>query len=388
MTLENLAIVGAGIAGLTTALCFAQRGAASRIYEKTTQLEEVGAGLQLSPNVTRILDQLGLLEPLRAVWFEPEEVVLRSGQSLKKLAGVPVRHHAESRWGAPYAVLHRATLQRVLVKAVTHNPLCQLVLDQRVESPDAQVLRQGLTGSRPDLLVAADGVWSKLRNFVAGAPDITFSGNIAWRVTIPETDAPDFLDRRGVTAYLGPHAHVVAYPLTEAKAFNIVAIAAGVDPGEGWAARSDETQLALLDRAFSGWHKGLRQMLLTAPSPTFWPLFQAGVGRWHNDEKDLVLIGDAAHAMMPFSAQGAAMAIEDAFELAAQVCATGPTKGILAFETLRQQRLAKVRNRGALNRFAYHANGPFRLGRDLVLALRSGDSLARDLDWLYGYRAS
>ncbi|MGG7519238.1 FAD-dependent monooxygenase [Allorhizobium undicola] len=384
--MKSIAIVGAGIAGLTTSLCLARRGMASRIFEKATQLEEVGAGLQLSPNVTSILDELGILETLKQRWFEPEHVLLRAGDSLRQLASVPVRRFAAKEWGAPYAVLHRATLQQALLKAVINNPLCTLVLDQRIESPDAQILRDSLTGSRPDLLVAADGVWSKLRNFVAGAPDISFSGNVAWRMTLPWQDAPGFLDSQSVTAYTGAHAHLVVYPLAEARLFNIVAISAGMDPGESWAARSDATQRVMLERAFKGWHSGILSMLLDRPSPTFWPLFQAGIGRWHTDDSNLALIGDAAHAMMPFSAQGAAMAIEDGMELAEQLHLHGKQAGLPRFAASRQARIAQVRNRGTLNRMVYHAKGPLRLGRDMVLALRSPDSLAKDLNWLYGYR--
>lgn len=139
-------------------------------------------------------------------------VALASGISLKRLCNVPVGAHAKSRWQAPYGVLHRATLQQALLEAVTQNPLCSLTLDQRVESPDAQILRDPQTGERPDLLIAADGVWSRLRNFVAGGPDVSFSGSIAWRVTLPQAEAPAFLDRQSVTAFLGPNAHMVTYP--------------------------------------------------------------------------------------------------------------------------------------------------------------------------------
>lgn len=385
MSTKTVAIVGGGIAGLAAALCFARKGISTRIFEKSAVLEEVGAGLQLPPNVTCILDDLGLLPALKERWHEPDVVALASGLNLKQLGSVPVRDNAQKRWGAPYAVLHRASLQQVLANAVLQNPLCSLTLDHKVESPDAQVLRDPCSGKRPDLLIAADGVWSRLRNFVAGGPDVTFSGNIAWRMTIAQNEAPAFLSRETVTAYLAPKAHLVTYPLRETASINIVAIGSGVDTSEGWASRSGAPQKALLDRSFRGWNSAIRDMLLNAQDPTFWPLFEAGVGRWHND-KDLVLIGDAAHAMMPFSAQGAAMAIEDAFELANLAAAMPVAQALKQFEQQRGKRIAMVRKRGALNKFAYHAAGPFRIGRDVLLSLRPPASFARDLDWLYGYR--
>ncbi|MBB4954060.1 salicylate hydroxylase [Agrobacterium vitis] len=386
MSTKTVAIVGGGIAGLAAALCFARKGIPTRIFEKSPVLEEVGAGLQLTPNVTCILRDLGLLPALQPRWFEPDVVALASGINLKRLGTVPVRDHAQRRWHAPYGVLHRASLQKVLADAVLQNPLCSLTLDQKVESPDAQVLRDPCSGQRPDLLIAADGVWSRLRNFVAGGPDITFSGNIAWRTTIPQDDAPAFIDRKTVTAFLGPKAHLVTYPLPETSSINVVAIASGEDVAEGWASPFGAAQKALLDHSFNGWNSTIREMLFSARQPTFWPLFEAGVGRWHND-KDLVLIGDAAHAMMPFAAQGAAMAIEDAFELANLVAKQPIAQALTQFEHQRSPRINKVRKRGALNKFAYHAAGPVRIGRDVLLSLRPPASFARDLDWLYGYRA-
>ncbi|MCM2292224.1 FAD-dependent oxidoreductase [Allorhizobium sp. BGMRC 0089] len=388
MQTSRVAIVGGGIAGLCTALSCAHHGISSTVYEKSPQLEEVGAGLQLSPNATAILKELGVLDSISRNWLEPQTVALASGTTLKTLASIPVESHARSRWGAPYAVLHRATLQQALLNAVLTNPLIRLVLGQRVESPDAQILRDEPSGERPPLLIAADGVWSRLRNYVSGGPDVVFTGNIAWRFTMPCSAAPDFIDCSRVTAYLGSSAHMVVYPLKEMDSINIVAIAAGVDPGEGWAARSDESQQSLFAKAFSSWNPEIRALLdARTATATFWPLFEAGVGRWHN-ERDLLLIGDAAHAMMPFSAQGAAMAIEDAYELGNLVARLPVPEVLVRFEAIRQERIRKVRHRGVLNKFAYHAQGPVRLGRDMVLSLRSGDSFARDLDWLYGYRAS
>ncbi|NKN36445.1 NAD(P)-binding protein [Agrobacterium sp. a22-2] len=385
MSIKTAVIVGAGMAGLTAALSLARHGISSHIFEQAPQLGEVGAGLQMSPNASRILRQLGVLEELEQHWFEPDHIRLVSGVSLKSLASIPAGTFARERWGAPYGVVHRATLQQALLTAVLRNPLCRLDLGHRIETAAADQMLADMPGS-PDLLVGADGAWSRLRARIPGSPSVAFSGNIAWRFTIPGDQAPAFLDRHSVTAFLGPRTHLVCYPLKEIGGFNIVAIAAGISPGETFLAEGTTAQRAGLAGQFSGWNREIRDLLDLAERPNLWPLYQARPGRWQNG-RDTVLIGDAAHAMMPFAAQGAAMAIEDAFELSGFVATQPLPQALAAYESVRQARAARVRNRGAFNKFAYHARGPIRLGRDLVLSLRSPQSLAKDLDWLYGYRA-
>jgi salicylate hydroxylase len=385
MSVKSAAIIGAGVAGLVAALSLARRGIFSDVFEQAPQLTEVGAGLQISPNAAKILGELGVLPALRSAWREPDEIGLASGLSLRPLAAVPSGAFAIDRWGAPYGVLHRATLQRVLLDAVAANAMCRLHLGCRIEAATPQSIA-AITKTAPDLIVGADGVWSKVRNQVPDSPRPHFSGNIAWRFTLANDSAPAFLDRFQVTAFLGPKTHLVCYPLKEIDGFNIVAIGTGTSAGETWATDASQQQRRVLLEQFSGWHSGIRTMLAEASNPNFWPLYEAGPGRWHNG-RDTVLIGDAAHAMMPFAAQGAAMAIEDAFELAGLVTALPLPAALVAFEAMRAPRVAKVRNRGAFNKFAYHARGPFRLGRNLVLKLRPPQALAADLDWLYGYQA-
>ncbi len=385
MPVKHVAIVGAGIAGLTAALSFARHGIESDIYEKAEALTEVGAGLQISPNASRILQELGLLDALASLWLEPEAVRLVSGRSLREIAAVPSGSFARARWGAPYGTLHRATLQGVLLRAVQGNPLCHLHFGTGFDASAPDTLWLG-SGRNPDLIVGADGVWSKVRGAVTGSGKPQFSGNIAWRFVVDEADAPAILDRSSVTAYLGAAAHLVCYPLKEASAFNFVAICAGGGVGHDWSHQASAAQRTLLSRHFSGWHPDLVNLLHRQVDPTVWPLYEVGAGRWHNN-RDTVLIGDAAHAMMPFAAQGAAMAIEDAFELAGAAARRPVGEALIAFEARRAPRIAHLRQRAAFNRFAYHARGPIRLGRDLVLSLRPPQSLAADLDWIYGYRA-
>ncbi len=386
MPIKAAAIIGAGIAGLTAALALARHGIASDIFEQAEVLTEVGAGLQISPNASRILDTLGVLGALRPIWLEPGEIRLVSGSSLGQITSVPCGNFAMQRWGAPYGAAHRATLQKALLDAVTANALCKLHLGQHIDIKAKQAL-EDLAGRKFDLVIGADGVWSKAHALVPGAPAPLFSGNIAWRFSIAETAAPAMLDKANVTAFLGPSSHLVCYPIRENAAFNIVAIVSGNSASRDWGAAGSQAQRRQMLRAFSGWNGAIVQMLEAQEKASFWPLYEMKAGRWHNGE-DTVLIGDAAHAMMPFAAQGAAMAIEDAFELAGMLATRPPTEALDLYEKHRAPRIARLRQRAAFNQFAYHARGPIRMARDLVLSLRPPQSLAADMDWIYGYRAA
>ncbi|MBB2685759.1 UNVERIFIED_ORG: salicylate hydroxylase [Rhizobium etli] len=379
MPVEHAAIIGAGISGLTAALSLSRRGISSEIFEQADELTEVGAGLQLSPNASRILADLDILDGLSKIWLEPESIRLISGSSLRQLAAVPAGKFARQRWGAPYGVLHRTTLQKALLAAVEANPLCRLHLGMRMDAGPVPSQRPA------DVVIGADGVWSKLRQSIAGSPSPRFSGNIAYRFTIAEDEAPGFLDRTSVSAFLGGSAHLVSYPLKETGSFNMVAITAGNIASQTWQSEPTTEQRAQLRSRLAGWNAAIVSLLERQRKLTFWPLFETTSGAWQDGRA--VLIGDAAHAMMPFAAQGAAMAIEDAYELAAFLSDRPVTEALAHFERHRAPRIAKLRQRGAFNRFAYHARGPIRIGRDLVLGLKPPQSLAADLDWIYGYRA-
>lgn len=381
MPVEHAAIIGAGVAGLTAALALAKHAISSEIFEQAPALTEVGAGLQLSPNATGILEKLGVMESLTNVWLEPQSIRLISGTSLRELAAVPSGQFARTRWNAPYGVLHRATLQATLLDAVQKNPHCTLHLGAGIENGE-------LPGAirKADVLIGADGVWSKARGLIAGSPSSRFSGNVAYRFTIAAANAPAFLDRNSVSAFLGPSAHLICYPLRETESFNMVAIAAGHAAMHAWLEQPTDAQRQRLMSRFSRWNSALVSLFAGADDMTFWPLYEATAGKWQNG-RDTVLIGDAAHAMMPFAAQGAAMAIEDAYEIAAFLATRPAAEALPLFEAHRMPRINRLRQRGAFNRFAYHARGPIRVGRDIVLSLKPPQSLAADLDWIYGYRA-
>ncbi len=381
---EPIAIVGAGIAGLTAGLCLALRGMSVDIIEQAGQLSAIGAGLQLSPNANLILARLGLLPALEAMWTEPDSICLMDGRTLKPLAQVPSGVFARKRWGAPYGVLHRASLQRILIAAVEQQPLCRLHLGMRLESALPAAIA-AVTGRAPGLIIGADGVWSSVRTQIPGSRAARFSGNIAFRFTTGSRQAPAVFDASKVMAFLGPKAHLVVYPLRETQTFNVVAIVQGKSATASWDEVLSAGAARDLNSAFSRWHAELQPLFKGHEAPTCWPLYEVSEGAWQ-DGPHTILIGDAAHAMMPFAAQGAAMAIEDAWELAACLDKGQPrAEALERFVAQRKIRIKKVRARGSFNRFAYHASGPVRVARDFVLSQKRPEDLAADFDWLYGY---
>ncbi|QDB99383.1 FAD-dependent monooxygenase [Mesorhizobium sp. 8] len=392
-------IAGGGIAGLTAALAFARQGFPVRVFEQARQLEPFGAGLQLSPNATHILDRLGVLVLLRPKAVQPDAVLLRDAATLKVLARIPLGEMAERRWKAPYLSVHRGDLHVALAEKAAQNPAIEIVTGARATGEVAS--RNGIlaaTFAHEDcheaedagLLVGADGVWSDLRTTLFPERHRRFSGSLAWRATVA-ADSPAgqafcaVTSPDCVTTFLDPKFHLVAYPVRGGTTFNLVAFTRGPAAADG---RSSVAEIAVLTHAMHRAPPVLADVVKQAGAWTTWPLNIVDPnGPWTRAD-GIVLIGDAAHAMTPFAAQGAAMAIEDAATLAQSV-AMRPNDlagGLTAWEHERKARVAKVARRGALNKLAWNAGGPLALGRNLLLRLRSGDSLVADLDWLYGWR--
>ncbi|MDX8501588.1 FAD-dependent monooxygenase [Mesorhizobium sp. VK4C] len=397
---RQVVIAGAGIAGLTSALAFAGRGYAATVLEQAGQLEAAGAGIQLSPNATRILRQLGALDRLRLSAIRPEAVVLKDAATLRELARVPLGQAGEERWRAPYLVAHRADLQAAVAARVAERPEIQLVTGARVT--DIAVAPQNIvvTAHRDSgsmeaaggLLVGADGVWSSVRSQLAGREPAFrkshFSGELAWRATVAATSAAGQAfaaigTSDCVTTFLHPGFHMVAYPVSKGSAFNLAAFTKGERIAEGWSGHADP---AILAGAMRGTSAALARLAALAGPWTAFPIHTVEQKHWTMPE-GIALIGDAAHAMTPFAAQGAAMAIEDASMLADLVAdfPADPRQSLAMWENLRRPRIEKVLRRGALNRLAWHAWGPVAIARNLVLATRPAEKLAADLDWLYGW---
>ena len=383
----SIVIVGGGIAGLTAGLALARSGLPSVLIEQAEAFSEIGAGLQLSPNATRVLQRLGIDAALRASWHEPPRLDLLSGRDLRPLAHLALGEAAIRRWHSPYAVIHRADLVQSLSDALQDTGLCRVVPATRFSHSDRGLEGLAAIAGQPvDLTIGADGVWSQVRKTISRATDARFTGRVAWRLSVEQVALTRLgIDPARLTAFFGPQSHLVAYPLPRRAGVNMVAIADGRDRSREWsnAADGNEERDILLAK-FARWSPALRSLLADASEPTSWPIYEHGQDVF-GDGRRVALMGDAAHAMAPYAAQGAAMAIEDAFTLAESIVSSrGNLPDALSrYAAKRAPRIAQVRRRAALNRFAYHAKGPVRLARDLVLSLRSPESLAADFDWLY-----
>lgn len=392
---RRILIAGAGVAGLSAALELAARGWTVSIFEKAHVLSEAGAGLQLAPNAMRHLERLGVAPFIGTKGITPEALYMMDGKSALPLLAMPLGDRAQQRWHHPYIVCHRADLQTALLQACKENPAVEIHLGAEITAhrlDDETVIATVGRGAGEEIvqgayLVACDGVWSAARA-AAGFRKAQFSGHIAWRTTLATEALPASFteaapEREAVSAWLGPKAHFIAYPVKGGAFFNFVAITAGENPGEGWSKRGDRSALAA---TYSGWGKPVHDMLAAAPDWTYWPLFEMPDVQFLAPGRT-ILLGDASHAVTPFAAQGAAMAIEDAAALAEALDMPDRTTALVRFEDVRKERIAAVAKRGRLNRFAYHATGPFALGRNLLFALRKPDDFLKDLDWLYGYDA-
>lgn len=392
---RHVAIAGAGIAGLTAALCFAGRGFRVSILERAEKLEEVGAGLQLSPNATVILKRLGLLEEVEAVAVKPVSIELRRADSLRTLAAVPLGEAALRRWRAPYLTVHRADLHGILARAARAHP--QIALETGVEIRAARLSQAGnaLLTTREgggeaeipcDLAVGADGVRSALRGTGPLARPARFSGYVAWRAMATPHRCAGLIPADRVSAFLHPRFHLVAYPLRGGQIINLVVI--GRMPAPTQSGAGGERRL-LPPGIIAGAADDIDALAANVDGWLPWPIDEVDADAPWIDPAGLALVGDAVHAMGPYAAQGAVMAIEDAAALAAAVAARpDDLAGALAqYQAVRRERVRQVAKRGAFNRFVWHASGPVALGRDVVLALRRGTSLAADLDWLYAYDA-
>jgi len=385
-------IAGGGIAGLTTALALAKVGRASILMERARRFSEVGAGLQISPNAASVLVALGLGDALDAVSHKPDFIrmrVARSGREVKRLA---INAHCRTRFGHAYRVVHRADLLDVLLKAAADEPLIALHADAEVsavETTDENVAATTADGRTcvGNVLVAADGVWSTIRTRVLGLPLAQPSGRSAWRMLIP-AGAMDAEVGGDVGLWMGSGAHLVHYPVRDGSMINLVAV---VDDGFSDRTWDGETGSGDLPRHFWLWAAEARALIDARPASgqewRRWPLFQRKPDRYAVD-RPIVLIGDAWHATLPFMAQGAAMAIEDAAVLAHRLSQhpDDPVPAIRQFQNDRLDRTARLVDLSNRNGTIYHLGGPLAFSRNAVLKRMSPDKVLSRLDWIYGWK--
>ncbi len=386
---KQVLIAGGGIGGLAAALACARQGVAVQLLERAAQLSELGAGIQIGPNVTRILQTWGLQDAVARVAAFPQRLQARDAQTGQVLGSLRLGERAQTLYGAPYATIHRADLHALLWDAAQAAGV-QITLGQTIagwsESTEG-VVAQSASGQswQADALVGADGVWSTVRQQLLADPPARFTGHLAFRALVLQADLPSALRSDEVTVWMGSRLHVVHYPVQAGRALNVVAIVHGEKPANprGW----DHTGYAdALMQAMGAVGTDLRQRLETIPAWHLWALHdrapvsaasQMAQGR-------LALLGDAAHPMRPYLAQGAGMAIEDA-QVLAQCLAQGVgsvVQRLQAYADQRWARNAQVQARAIRNGQIFHAQGLVAMGRNLSMRLM-GERLM-DVPWLYG----
>lgn len=369
----DIAVIGAGIGGLTAALCLARRGHAVTVYEQAEALTEAGAGLQIGPNGMHVLARLGLAEAVLRHATLPEAVEMRAAPSGRRVARVTFGRTVRARHGQPYVQLHRADLLGVLAAAVE-----AAGVPVRLGAP---IDADGLPPA--DLVIGADGLRSGLRRRLCPEVRPAFTGQTAWRALVPAAAG------RGLAAgrthlFMGPGAHLVAYPLRAGSIWNIVAVA----ERDSWVeeSRALTADPAEIRAAFAGWPEPVTGLLEAVESACLWGLFAHGpLPRWQDGR--IALLGDACHPMLPFLAQGATMAIEDAWVLADCLDRAPPVRALPAYETARKPRTARVQAAARRNARLYHlAPGPLRTAfhAGLGVAQHGPGGLLRPFDWLYG----
>jgi salicylate hydroxylase len=364
------------------------------VLEQAERLEETGAGIQLSPNATRTLIELGLGERLRPHVVTPLALRVLNAKSGREIVRMPLGDTAEQRYGAPYWSIHRGDLQAALSSAVAENLDISLRLGVRVEdfvAHDNGVTvsarsRGGIWHEHGDAVIAADGLWSVMRARMGYREPPRFAGRTAWRALLPAKHAPPEFRAPLIHLWLGREAHIVHYPVKDGALINIVVIINDGWNAPGWSAPASRDEL--LPRLSV--ERVAPQVLGLINQPEAWlkwALFdRRPLLNW--SQGAVALIGDAAHPMLPYLAQGAAMAIEDA-AVAAQCLAQMPddaTAALRAYCAVRRARASKVQRLAARNGGRYHLAGISAVARNTAMRLMGGTRLLHHYDWLYDWR--
>lgn len=383
----KIALAGGGIGGLTAALCLAQRGMDVEVFEQAHEFAEVGAGIQLSPNCSRVLHDLGLAQALEAVAFLPQGTEFRHWRSGNVISKNSLGPDIAERYGAPYYHIHRGDLLRVLFTAATDNARIQLNTSAKVagfsQSDQAVEVQTESGNACVDVLIGTDGIRSVVRAGLWGDSAPSFTGNLAWRAQVPVDRLPAGLIQPNATVWWGPGKHFVHYFVRGGALLNCVCVV----EKSGWEVESwtEPGTHAELKEDFSGWNDTIQTLLDNADKEALfkWGLFdRAPMEKWGRGR--VSLLGDACHPTLPFMAQGAAMAIEDAAVLAG--CLQGAddaATGLARYEDLRRPRTAGIQNGSRRNATVFHLSGVKAWFRNIA----AGAARKGTMDGLYRYNA-
>jgi salicylate hydroxylase len=395
MNTNSLVVAGGGIAGLASAYAAGKRRLRVTLLEQAPAFGEVGAGIQLGPNATRRLKKWGVLNLKTLQPSEPEALQIRSATDGRDLGSLRLRGRVKTHYGAPYYTVHRADLHQVLLDAV------QACEDIDIRT-GATVRNCEVTGSvawrdgfgdyleRFDAIVNAQGIWSQIRTEALGGVAPTWTGHVAYRALVPAAALPEKFRQPNVGVWLGPDLHVVHYPVRDSSLFNMVLLveAPSRAPTQDWSLSCDRAEV---DHWVARMHGSLRELFdAVNAAGADWRLW-ALAGRAHVSsfqelyDDHLLHVGDAAHPMLPYLAQGAAMAIEDADALGAMLTRYPHAVKFALRETarMRWERLRQVQDRAKRNAMIFHASGLVAAGRDWAMAM--GKEATIDMPWLYNY---
>jgi salicylate hydroxylase len=383
----SIIVAGAGIGGLTAALSLARSRFQVSLCERAPELAEIGAGIQLSPNAGHVLAGLGLDAAIAKAAIEPKAIEIRSGMTGALIASIDLSHFTR-RFGMSYRVIHRADLQAILGRAVTAEPAIRLRLGATVSGFAAEaggivarVTRDGGSDMvEGAALIAADGVWSGLRAAIGGSP-ASPTGRVAWRATVPAAGRPMPADRVGL--WLGPDAHLVHYPVAGGAFINIVAIVEEEWLSQSWSEPGDPYRLAA---RFGQWSDAARSIVALDAEWSRFAIAAVDPGGPYVQDR-VALLGDAAHAMTPFLAQGAAMAIEDAAVIAWRLARSSdvPT-ALLAYQADRRPRTRRVAEAAQRVGDQYHFGSIAGAARDFALRVAGASLVALQSDWIYRWK--
>ncbi|KJC62210.1 monooxygenase [Bradyrhizobium sp. LTSPM299] len=382
-------VIGAGIGGTAAAIALRRAGLDVSLFEQTMAQREVGAGIQISPNVSRLLGRYGLGDAMARAAVRPSSVVFRRWQDGRVLGREGLGDAIENRYGSPYYHFHRADLIALLADAFGRK---EIKLGRRlvdVEQDEAGVTArfEDGTSERGDLLIGADGIHSQVRERLFGVEKPRFSGQIAYRGLAPAERVAHLGLPLDVTNWVGPGGHFVHYFVSSGRFLNFVAVSEEATwTREQWSDRGSVSDAA---RKYEGWHKQIATIINAVDETFKWALFDRDpLPAWTQGR--VALLGDACHPMLPYMAQGAAQAIEDGAALAACLkhVAFDIPSAFRAYVTLRKPRATEVQERSRANSTSFHLqDGPQQLERDHLFATRGVRGSSEAMNRLYGYDA-
>jgi salicylate hydroxylase len=386
-THRSVLIVGGGIGGLAAALALARKGVRTRVLEQAPEFKEIGAGIQLGPNVFRMFEELGLTEAVSRFAVFPENLIMLDAISGEEVTRIPLGGGFRRKFVHPYALIYRPDLLNVLLDACRGSDLIALETSQKVvavdDSGDGVTARtESARAYAGAALIGADGLWSTIRQFVIGDGRPQVAGHITYRAVLPTREVPERLQRWSMTFWAGEKVHLVLYPLRGGELYNLVAVFHSNRYEEGWDSYGDPAEL---HERFAGTCEPVRTLLGKIESWRMWVLCDRPPARnWSKGR--ITLLGDAAHPMLQYLAQGACMAIEDAVCLANRIeTAQGDfAAAFQAYQDARYLRTGRVQIMARVYGEFYHASGVARELRNMMLSARTPEQSFEAMEWLYG----